>query len=146
VKMLLRITFLLSLFLLTCSMLVAQSTEMDRPTQLTSREASGEFGSQPITYYYTFEAGPGDFSFFIAAQGIGGTIYLRWEILDANLKNVNGFEYFTASSEEQKIDKFTLKGKEKILIQLKYEPQNARGGKYRFRLSGAVDLPESSNK
>lgn len=142
-KMIAKVTLILTLLLLTCSMLVAQSTQMDRPTQLTSREYAAEFG-QNVTHYYTFGAGPGDLQFFIGAEGIHGTVYVQWEILDENLKNVNGFEYFTASSEEQKIDHLTLKRKGKIMIKVKCDLQNAQEGKYHFRLSGAVDLPEAN--
>lgn len=142
----LKITLALIPLVLAGSMLAAQSTEMGRPTQLTSREFSADF-ERNVTHYYSFEAGPGELTFLIGAQSIDGSAYVQWRIYDVNLKEVNGFGYFqTGNNEEQKIDRFTLKKKEKILITVVCQRVTSRGGKYHFRLSGAVDLPESSNK
>jgi len=131
--------------LLTCSVVAAQSTEMDRPTQLTSRDTSADWGPQPTTHYYTFEAGPGEFSILMAVRPSAGCSF---GILDANYKQVGGETIWADAGEEQKIDRFTLKKKDKIVLKVgcqQWYPNN-RTHNYHFRLSGVVDLPETSNK
>ena len=139
-KTTLKVISMMMLLLLTCSMMAAQSTEMDRPTQLKSREASAEFGPQPVTHYYTFQAGPGEFSILM---GVGRMAGCSFGVLDANYKQVGGETIWALDNEEQKIDRFTLKKKDKIVLKVACELRAGDGTRsYHFRLSGAVDLPE----
>src|SRR5262245_32493148 len=49
------------------TVLNAQSTQMHRPTRVTSIETTARFRG-PLVHYYAFEAGPGKFTLFTAAQ------------------------------------------------------------------------------
>jgi hypothetical protein len=133
------------LLLLTWSTIAAQSKEMDRPTQLTSRETSAEWGPPPIVHYYTFGAGPGEFSILLAAGPNSGCSF---GILDANYKQIGEETIWASESEQQKIDRFTLDKKGKVVLKVSCQQwyENNRTRSYHFRLSGAVDLPENSNK
>ena len=125
----------------------AQSTQIDQPTALTSREVIVKVGG-PATHYFSFEAGPGDLSFVFAAQLNGGAYSggsLHWTLSDENMKVLDSaYPSFGVNTEEQKIKRYHVDGKGTFVLEVTVlSLADARGtARYRIKLGGDVNIDE----
>lgn len=118
----------------------AQSTEMDRPTRLSSPDASVVV-DRPVTHYYAFDAGPGEITVLVAVTHL----LVNWDLLDPNLKSMTGDSLYNSGSEDQKITRITLTRKATVVLKLRSDVYSiGGGGSYRFRVGGAVDVGSGS--
>lgn len=112
----------------------AQSTELDRPTRLTSTETKA-FVDRDVTHYYVLDAGPGEISIAMAVNHL----MTYWKILGPDLNPVAG-DNLHASAEDQKITRLNLLRKVSLILKVENTAYTTGAGFYRFRLGGAVDL------
>jgi hypothetical protein len=122
----------------------AQSTELDRRTRLIATEASASF-DRPVVHYYAFEAGPGEFTLLSAALLTDGGIFaagnIWFYVLDGNLKEVDSVNLSLGDAEQQKLTRYTLTRKSAVVLEVEVGTfAFSKGGRYRFRLGGAVNI------
>src|SRR5262249_15762135 len=114
----------------TSATAVAQSREMDRPTELKSREQSVMFDSR-VQHYYTFTAGPGDVRLFIAGQAFnGGAVAVSAQLYDDRLEKIGNYKMITPWPDGQDMLTNTLARRQKVVLQIIAQPTTARSGSY----------------
>lgn len=128
------------------SVAAAQSTEMDRPTRLSSPEASIRFDAS-VVHYYSFTAGPGEFTILVAAQhnSFYAAGWMHFTLYDQNMKEMQDVSLSLGTNEKQEIHRYTLSKKSNVLLKVSADNTcvcsgAANWGRYRFRLSGAIDV------
>ncbi|MEP7338624.1 MAG: hypothetical protein ABI977_12870 [Acidobacteriota bacterium] len=136
--------------IVTCASVVAQSTDRDNPTKLTSPEISGIVDSRSAksNFFYSFTAGPGEVAITLDVFKTGQYASARYEIFDEDARSlVDDTGDAWTSSESRKIKRFVLS--RKVSLILKITPGQIWGGgesgKFRLRISGAVDLSGSTS-
>ena len=123
----------------------AQSPELDRPTQIVSREVNVRIVDRE-TRYFSFEAGPGDVTLMFAARMDGGAYTggsIDCQLYDQNHRPMNlGLGCgFGVNSESQIVRSFSMPRRQTVILGVQVlsmvQPTAPR---YRFRLNGAVNL------
>ena len=129
----------------------AQSRDKTKPTQLTSNEVSGTIGDNLAdSYYYTFEAGPGEVTFTLTLEtGRTGAMSVNqvWvELFNEEGRKIMYLPGLVArmpgSSKEntmQKVERITFSRRQRVMLSIFIHDENSPGGKYQLRLGGAVN-------
>lgn len=130
----------------------AQSTELDRPTRLTSREVTVRVGA-PTTHYFAFDVGPGDFTILFAARLDGG-IYsggaISCDLYDGDLNKLSLYvkcPNFGINTESQERTTITAQQKGTVVLAvtvLTLAEARTANARYRLRLGGAVNIDETA--
>ena len=151
-KKILRWFGLLAAGIITCSIAnhaAAQSTDLDRPTPLTASEASGGWpGNKATSYFYSFEAGPGqvmlmlDFAADHDIQNVSGELTDSYGRGFANLdddQNRSELSYFTTPKGLRLVGRYELKRRQKLVVRVSSEgdPGEVVPGKYKIRVEGS---------
>ncbi|HZS45625.1 MAG TPA: hypothetical protein VFC63_11015 [Blastocatellia bacterium] len=63
---------------------VAQSSDRDNPTRLTTNEITGNLDGSGNEYFYSFLAGPGELTITVDVKSSSGQALLNFELLDKN--------------------------------------------------------------
>jgi len=132
---------------------MAQSTDRDNPTKLTTPEISGFIDGRNAKklYYYFFVAGPGEVQITLDAQVVGGStgvVSIRFELFDEDARKIIDGDVSPTGQgqEERQVRRFVASQKARLIMRL--SPGVVWGdlesGKFRLRLSGAVELGGSS--
>jgi outer membrane protein len=124
----------------------AQSTEMDRPTPVTSIDTSARF-DRPLVHYYSFEAGPGEFTLLTAALLTDGGVFaagnIWFRVLDGNLREIESINLSLGNTEEQKLNRYTLAQRSTVVLKIEVGTfAFSKGGRYRFRLGGIIHVTD----
>lgn len=126
----------------------AQSNNRDHPTPLTSNEIRGELSGNDIEYFYSFTAGPGEFTITVDVKSSDGTTGTNFELLDSDASKVLlCCEYAQADStggSGRDVKSIKLGKRQTVILHL--TPFKYGKGTYRVRFSGAVALAEHREK
>jgi hypothetical protein len=121
----------------------AQSKDRDNPTRLTSNKISSSVyvDSRNETFYYSFEAGPGE---VIATLNVDperrGTNQVIVEFfLSETEKSLATLNVYTWLKAEQQVQRFTLSHRQMVTMKIWFGANNAEG-RYQVLLSGAVKI------
>jgi hypothetical protein len=133
--------------------LVAQSTSLDSPTQVTSNIVSGSLdkGEKGRNYYYSLMAGPGEVNFTLSiGKAVGGgtlnIFQVGLTILDENEVVLASFSATGGGySGGQGNQIVTLKRRQRIILQLGHTSFSDAGGEFRLRIGGAVGFEGSTS-
>lgn len=127
----------------------AQSTDLDRPTPLTTNEISGRWpGSKAASYFYSFEAGPGqimlmlDFVVDHDIQNVSGELTDSFGRGFANLdddQKRSELSYFTTPKGLRLVGRYELKRRQKLVVRVSSEGDAGEviAGKYKVRVEGS---------
>ncbi len=125
----------------------AQSKDRNNPTKLTSNEITGfiEGTSDGKTafYYYSFVAGSGEVAITLDVEPIQGGIFANYSIFDEDGNKVLGGGIYTAPSlgDQKEVKRFAASRKTPLILRLELSGSSrVDSGKFRMRLSGAVEL------
>jgi hypothetical protein len=120
----------------------SQSTDFSRPTPLTSVPLVLEGdGSQDISHYYSFEAGPGNILVTLDGRASKYSTNVQVRISDTN-RNELGMVYLVAgNSPSSETKRLTIPKRQRLILET-IEHQDAQMGqlKYSVNVSGAVHL------
>jgi hypothetical protein len=146
-KSLLLVTSLLVLITAAGSAL-AQSTDRDHPTPFTSTEINGELKAEEIEYFYSFTAGPGEFTITVDVKSSDGTTGTAFELLDADANKVllccEGAQADSTGTTGRDVQSIKLGKRQTVILHL--TPFKYGSGTYRVRLSGVVALAEHGRR
>lgn len=121
---------------------VAQSTNRDHPTRLTSDEIKGELNGEEIEYFFSFTAGPGEVTLTVDVKSSDGTTGINFELLDRNAATpLICCEFAQADSTGttgRDVKSVKLAKNQTVVLHL--TPFKYGKGTYRVRISGATDL------
>lgn len=133
----------------------AQSKDRDNPTQLTSNLISGLINSDNLgdNYYYSFVAGPGEITITLSIEaGPKSGVFpnpnqVSFELFDENARKIASKSQIAFDGRtEQAIERIRLTRRQDILLRISItEGFNSGLGKYRLRLSGAVDINQNTS-
>src|SRR5450432_3629460 len=145
-KSLFTILGLIIVLAATSSAILAQSSNRDHPTPLSSGEVSGEYRGRGGESFYSFTAGPGELTITVDVKSIDGTFAMPFELLNANgADTILCCEYAQADSPGETgraVKTVTLKRRQTVILHLT-ENKGVRGT-FRVRLTGSADFPEGS--
>jgi len=120
----------------------AQSTNRDHPTRFTSDEIKGDLDGREIEYFYSFTAGPGEFTITVDVKSSGGTTGTAFELLDADGDKVllccEGAQADSTGTSGRDVKSIKLGKRQTVVLHL--TPFTYGTGTYRVRISGAVDV------
>jgi hypothetical protein len=121
----------------------AQSRDRDNPTRLTSNKISSSVyvDSSKDTFYYSFEAGPGE---VIATLNVDperrGTNQVEVEFLLSDTeKSIATLGVWTWLKAQQQVRRFTLSRRQTVIMKIWFGA-NDNEGKYQVILDGAVKI------
>jgi hypothetical protein len=127
---------------------LAQSTNRDHPTRLTSDEIRGDLKGQAIEYFYSFTAGPGEVTFTVDVKSSDGTTGINFELLDRDAnKQLICCAYAQADSAGttgREVKSIKLGARQTVILHL--TPFKYGTGAYRVRITGATDLGEHERR
>lgn len=127
----------------------AQSTDIDRPTPITSNIVSGslERGEKGRLYYYSVVAGPGEVNFTLSiGKSDGGVFQAGLTVLDENevvLASLTATSHTYGGGQGNKI--VTLKRRQWITLQFGHTAFSDGGGDFRLRIGGAVEFGQNKS-
>lgn len=126
----------------------AQSTDRDRPTPFTSTEINGELKAEEVEYFYSFTAGPGEFTITVDVKSSDGTTGTAFELLDADANKVllccEGAQADSTGTTGRDVKSIKLGKRQTVILHL--TPFKYGSGTYRVRISGAVELAEHGRR
>jgi hypothetical protein len=116
------------------------STNIDKPTLLTSNEIRGNGVGEDISYYYTFNAGPGEVKVTVDGKNkpknySGSAIDV--EISDLDAKRLLRINLGNTQIDERKVERFQLGRRQQVILRILLVESTLD---YMVRLEGAVDF------
>jgi hypothetical protein len=124
----------------------SQSKDRDNPTRLTSNEIVGliDPDKNGDNYHYTFVAGPGEVKVTLTVEsGSGpgkGINEVKFDLFDDDAKKIaDKFVIASGGGSEQGVIRVSVTRRQSVLLRVTLQ-SNRGPGKYRIRLSGAVDV------
>jgi hypothetical protein len=134
------------------SSLIAQSTNLDSPTSVTSNIISGSLdkGEKGRYYYYSLIAGSGEVNFTLslgnAVGGGMGVFQVGLTILDENEVVLASFSATSGTyNGGQGTQIITLKRRQRLILQFGHTSFSSAGGEFRLRIGGAVEFEGSTS-
>jgi hypothetical protein len=138
-KSLLLVLSLLLLIAAT-SAAIAQTTDRDHPTALSSNELSGRLDADGGEFFYSFTAGPGELTITVEVKSTEGTLAMPFELLNANGADVIlCCQYAQANATGgtgRAVKSVRIKSRQTVILHLTENKYGA--GTFQVRLSGAV--------
>ena len=138
---LLAVTFLLQT-LTTTIPLVAQSTDPDHPTVLTSGEISMDFTKEKKKYYYTFNASVGEVKLTADAFGSYPWLQISCKVANQDFKTIQSFVWHGRNPVERYVGRVQIQQPQKIILII--DPVMASVGNLKLRVEGAVSFGAST--
>jgi hypothetical protein len=93
------------------------STNIDKPTLLTSNEIRGN-GVGGISYYYTFNAGPGTVKVTVDSKSKSGGLAVDVEISDLDAKRLLYINMGYTTIDERKVERFQLGRRQQLIMRI----------------------------
>jgi hypothetical protein len=116
----------------------AASTNRDKPTWLTTNEIRGSGVGEDISYYYTFNAGPGVVKVTVDGKAKGGGQGPHIEISDLDAKELlDVLINYPGQFEQRAVERFQLGRRQQVILRILL---SSRTTDYVVRLEGAIDL------
>ena len=133
--------------------IAAQSTDIDRPTPVTSNVISGNLdkSEKGRYYYYSLSAGPGEVNFTLSIGNSvgGGTLNIfqaGLTVIDENEVILGSFSATSGTyNGGQQNQIITLKRRQRIILKFGHTSMSYGGGEFRLRIGGAVDFEGSTS-
>jgi hypothetical protein len=124
----------------------SQSTDFSRPTPLTTVPLVGEFdGSQDVSYFYTFEAGPGNILVTYDAHASRYSTNTQLRLYDANRNDIGQVNLTAATRPSSETKRFNLGKRQRVVLETVLHQDKDMGIlKYSVNVSGAVQLVRPS--
>jgi hypothetical protein len=121
------------------------TTDIDKPTPLTSNEIRGKGVGEDISYYYTFNAGPGEVKVTIDGKNKGGLLSrdfgdlpdLGVEILDLDVKRLFYVDRALSKLGERKVESFQLRRRQQVIMRILLGKHTLD---YMVRVEGPIDF------
>jgi hypothetical protein len=137
------------LLLVLANIASAQSKNRDNPTQLTSPQISSPIyvDNRNETYYYSFEAGPGDVtaSLTVDPERRGtNQVVVDFVLSDApdSIATVGVWTFLKAQTQ---VRRFTLSRRQTVLMKIWITQANDQQGSYQLSLTGAVNIAQAKS-
>jgi hypothetical protein len=133
---------LLLLLLLWATPALAQSTDRDNPTALSSNIIKGTGMGKKVEYFYSFNAGPGDLTLTVDLKATAGATSAEVELFDSDSKIF--YYYPNATTQNEHVVKHvSVNGKQALTLRVALD---SSAGAYTIKLGGAVEFtqPEMS--
>jgi hypothetical protein len=116
----------------------APSTNIDKPTLLTSNEIRGNGVGENISYYYTFNAGPGTVKVTVDGKNKPGVANaIRVKISDLDAKELLSVSIGNTTIDQRQVARFELGRRQQVIIRILLHKLTAD---YMVRLEGPIDL------
>jgi hypothetical protein len=132
----------LLLLMAAAGSVVAQSTDRDHPTPLTSAEITGDADGSGNEYFYSFVAGPGKVTITLDVKSSDGTVAIPYELLDKNADRAIiccAFAQADSTGETgRSVESAKLERRQTVILHLTMN--KIFRGTYKVRLSGATEL------
>jgi hypothetical protein len=122
------------------------STTRNKPTPLTSNEISGKGVGEDISYYCTFNAGPGEVKVTVDGKNKPGLLAIRpgefsdavaVEISDLNANRLLYIEMALATINEPKVERFQLGHRQQVIMRILLSKHTLD---YMVQLGGQIDF------
>lgn len=136
---------LLCTALLPCAPAFSQSTDFSRPTAITTIPLVGEHdGANNVSYYYSFEAGPGNVLITFDGHATKYSSSAQAKVSDIN-RNSLGELYLVAQTQPSSTTKtIKLAKRQKLVIELAFHEDTSMGVlKYSVNMSGPVQIAKA---
>lgn len=133
---------LITLLLFWVAPALAQSTDRDNPTLLSSNIIKGTGVGKKVEYFYSFSAGPGDLTLTIDLRAAAGATSAEIELFDADSKIFYFYPNATTQNEHA-VKHVNVNGKQTLTMRVALD---GSAGAYAIKLGGAVELahPDTS--
>ena len=132
-----------ALVLLMCVRAAAQSSEINFPTPVRSAEIAGAIAARdvgdprPTTYFYTFDATPGDLLITIESVNLNGDVDL---FTANNLRPLTKISLYALGANATSASKSVfLRRRESLILRIEARSPNDDAGTYRIRFSGSFE-------
>jgi hypothetical protein len=115
------------------------STNIDKPTLLTSNEIRGNGVGEGISYYYTFNAGPGMVKVTLDGKSKPGNVSnaISVEISDLDAKRLLYINIGYTTIDKRKVERFQLDRRQQVIMRILL----AKGTlDYLVRVEGPIDF------
>ena len=115
------------------------STNIDKPTLLTSNEIRGNGVGEDISYYYTFNAGPGTVKVTVDGKNKPGglTNAVGVEISDLDAKRLLYIHMGNTTIDKRKVERFQLGRRQQVIMRILLDELTLD---YMVRLEGPIDF------
>jgi TIR domain-containing protein len=115
------------------------STNIDKPTLLTSNEIRGNGVGEDISYYYTFNAGPGTVKVTVDGKNKPGglTNAIGVEISDLDAKRLLYIGMGNTTIDKRKVERFQLGRRQQVIMRILLDERTLD---YMVRLEGPIDF------
>ena len=115
------------------------STNIDKPTLLNSNEIRGSGVGEQISYYYTFNAGPGEVKVTVDGKNKGGksTSAINVEISDLDAKRLLYVNMGYTTLDKRKVGRFQLGRRQQVIMRILLDEPTLD---YMVRLEGTIDF------
>jgi hypothetical protein len=115
------------------------STDRDTPTRLTSNEIVGRGLGERISYYYVFNAGPGNVSATVDGKNrpVGLANAIRIELFDVNAKRLLSISLGNTTDDKRVVRRVQLGRQQQVIMRVLLDAATID---YKVRLEGAVDF------
>jgi TPR repeat protein len=129
------------------------STNIDKPTLLTSKEIRGNGVGEAISYYYTFNAGPGEVKVTVDGKNKPGlhpsftggdsTDAVDVEISDLDAKRLFYIEMDDTTIDKRKVERFQLGRRQPVIMRIFLSKFTLD---YMVRLEGPIDFSPATKR
>jgi TIR domain-containing protein len=120
------------------------STNIDKPTLLTSNEIRGNGVGEDISYYYTFNAGPGEVKVTVDGKNKPGGSFrdqladpIAVEMSDLDAKILLGIRIDHTTIDRRKVERFQLHRRQQVIMRI-FLVENTLD--YMVRVEGPIDF------
>jgi hypothetical protein len=125
------------------------STNIDKPTPLTSNEIRGKGVGEVVSYYYTFNAGPGEVKVTVdgknepnpgeapQANVAGFTVPIAVEISDLDAKSLFRINLGYTQLGRREVERFQLRRRQQVIMRILLSQDTLD---YMVRVEGQVDF------
>lgn len=128
-------------FFVSVNSAVAQSTDRDSPSLFTTREIRGEESGKANVYYYTFNAGPGEFVITMDGKTDYSFTLFRVNLFDSDANTIARIGVLGTREGYRELRRFQLKHRQTITMQIAFSENNyVKHLKYMVRLEGMVEI------
>jgi hypothetical protein len=121
---------------------IARSTDRDAPTPLTSPTVVGRQGaSAAVSYYFGFQAGPGEVRLTLDAKGPSAGRTIRVSVFDRDARDLGNVWVVATEREERRVLRLDVASKQPLVAQITIDAGGPRTDvAYRLQAAGAVEL------
>jgi hypothetical protein len=132
------------LFFVSANTARSQSTNQKQPTHLTQTEFTGKGPSQETNYYFSFTAGPGEFSVTLQIKATDYSTFARLEVLTTGLNALamHNMNATTGTGPQEVTKKIVLKKQQTIILKTTLDHNL---NEYKITLGGAVKVNAPSD-